>query len=92
MNEFCPYDFITKEELAKLLSNTYHLISKNISSETVKLLYKDEGNISDWAVEYVSNMTDAGIFIGNENGEFEPQKNISKEEVVVVLNRLYDMK
>ena len=85
---FCPYDFMTREEFAKILSNTYfQLIDKRILHNK-KISYKDQDKISDWAIDSVTDMTSLGMFKGNENGEFEPQKNITKEEVILTLLRL----
>lgn len=85
---FCPYDLITREEFAKILSNTYTFIKDEIVLDNNKILYKDQNKISDWAMESVNKMTSIGMFKGNENDEFEPQNSITKEEVIVTILRL----
>lgn len=85
---FCPYDLITREEFAKILSNTYTFIKNETVLDSNKILYKDQNKISDWAMESVSKMTSLGMFKGNENDEFEPQNSITKEEVIVTILRL----
>lgn len=85
---FYPYDLITREEFAKILSNTYYFIKNEITLDDDGFSYNDQNQISDWAVESVNAMTGLGMFKGNENGEFEPLKNITKEEVIVTLLRL----
>lgn len=85
---FAPYDFITREEFAKILFNTYkltHDIENNIVIETH---YKYDDRISSWAKEAVAVMTTSGIFKGIENAEFAPQKNITKEQVITAIVRL----
>lgn len=85
---FCPYDLITREEFAKILSNTYTFIKNETVLDSNKILYKDQNKISDWAMESVSKMTSLGMFKGNENDEFEPQNSITKKEVIVTILRL----
>ena len=87
---FSPYDFITREEFAKVLFNAYQCI-KNDTVATGKISYKDQSNISDWAIDSVNSMTSLGLFKGNENSEFEPQKNITKEEVILTLLRFSEL-
>ena len=84
---FCPYELLTREEFAEILSNTYHSIKSKATLDSNKIIYKDKDKISDWALESVSEMTSLGMFQGNENSKFEPQKNILKEEVILTLMR-----
>ena len=89
ITEFCPYDFITREELAKMLSNTYHCIKSDTEYENNKnITFKDAHLISDWAIESVNAMESIGILIGNENGNFEPKRYTLKEELLLALFRL----
>ena len=85
---FYPYDFITREELAKILYNTYLYIIGSEPLNVDKIAYNDNSAVSDWAIAAVSYMTDIGIFKGNENNEFEPKRNMTKEEMIVTLLRL----
>ena len=86
-NEFCPYDLITREELAKILSRTFHILdSKAITNRPITFL--DQNEISSWAKEYVSDMYLLGILLGDENNNFRPKMNLTKEEAIVALLRL----
>ena len=86
--EFAPWDYITREEVAKILVNTYKLLNENDVELNNELSYADSSEISDWAVPYVSLVSSLGIFKGDENGCFNPKANITKEEFVVALLRL----
>ena len=88
--EFAPYDYITREEFAKILSRTYSYLN-NDSIESRDLNYIDRDRISEYAVDDVKKVTQLGLMHGNENGEFEPQNNITKEEVIVTLLRLSEI-
>ena len=90
-NQFYPFDIITREEWAKILANTYQEINGDTALNPSRTTYKDQEEISDWAVDSVNSMTSLGVFKGNENGEFEPQSGIKKEEVIVTLLRIHDL-
>ena len=84
---FYPYDYITREEFAKILFKTYETLYGKMELMGV-MNYKDSDSIADWARESVSLMTDLGLFNGNENNEFMPKENITKEQVISILVRL----
>lgn len=85
---FYPYDYMTREEFAKILSNVYDFVNNEPLLYDYSIVYEDQNEISDWAIDSVYKMTSVGLFNGNEKNEFEPQKNITKEEVILVLLRL----
>ncbi|MCD8048041.1 MAG: S-layer homology domain-containing protein [Clostridia bacterium] len=86
---FCPYDYITREEAAKMLNGVYEYLGGAVESgKTYE--YDDGGEISAWAEDSVMNMTMLGIFKGTEENLFEPQRNMTKEEVIFTLNRMWD--
>ncbi len=87
-NQFCPYDYITREELAKILSNTYHYLNKENLIKEGKVLYTDKDEISDWAVKSVEEMSALGIFVGTEDGKFMPGENTTKEQVILTILKL----
>ena len=88
--EFCPYEQITREELAVLLGKVYaRKCAENI--DTCALSYSDTKSISPWAVKEVQRLTSISIFVGDENQLFRPQDNITKEETIAVLLRLMDI-
>ena len=86
--EFCPYDYITREEFSRILSETYNILSKSDSYDLSELQYKDKEQISDWAVESIENVTFLGLMQGDENGNFNPKDNITKEQVIVTVLKL----
>ncbi|MGN0182835.1 MAG: S-layer homology domain-containing protein [Candidatus Ornithomonoglobus sp.] len=83
-----PYDYITREEFAKVLSKTYYFINSDAQTAYSESTYADSQKISDWAKEYVDEMTALGIMQGKDGGYFDPKGEITKEEVIVSLLRL----
>jgi hypothetical protein len=89
-SEFDPYDYVTREELSKILSNTYYLINPKAQSDNGTHEYADQEEISHWALNYVDDMYSLNIMIGNTENEFKPQDNVTKEELIITLLRIYD--
>ncbi len=98
---FAPNDLVTREELAKIVAGIY----LNEEDEDLNPAYKpeyelrditktsfnDDDAISDWAKPYVEMAKNLGIFKGDDMGNFNPKANCTKEEVVAVGVRLYEM-
>lgn len=89
--EFYPYDNITREEFSKILSETYKMISKDELSVSSMLSYKDISKISNWAYTSIETVTSLGFMQGDENGNFNPKDNITKEQVITILLRLDEL-
>ncbi len=90
-NNFCPYDLVTREEMAKILSNLWHYLNPDSEIEIKESCYKDCSEISDWAKVYVDEMSSVGILKGDYNGSFAPKRHMSKEEVVITLMRVFEV-
>lgn len=90
--KFAPHDSITREEYAKVLSNTYDILFPDNITAANSLKYADNEQISDWAKGYVSKVTGLKLMQGMEDGKFNPNGSITKEQVIVTLLRLYNMK
>lgn len=97
---FAPDDLVTREELAKMVCGIYRGGDYEYFSgykadfelpEVTKTSFNDDGDISDWAKPYVEMAKNLGIFKGDDLGNFNPKANCTKEEVVAVAVRLYDM-
>lgn len=56
--------------------------------EEVMINIKDIDQIADWAKDAVLNVINAGIMIGDDQGRFNPQAPITRQEVAVIVYRL----
>lgn len=87
---FAPNELLTREQAASLLARTVDFFDvQNKNNNEYK--YKDEDCISKWAKKDVSRMNQLRIMIGDENEYFNPQKNCTKEEMIVAIMRLYKL-
>lgn len=80
---------IKRSELAKVLALALGLDTKNVIVSASKRF----GDVSakHWAYGYIYAMTKAGYLKG-DNGNFRPEDNITRAELVTVLNRIAGVK
>lgn len=81
---------ITREQIAVIIDRYLKILSKNVVSND-ELLFSDKENISSWAVPMVRNINTMGIMSGNDKNLFEPKKNISVEESVSIIMRVFNL-
>lgn len=44
----------------------------------------------DWSYEYIMKLASNGIIKGYEDGTFKPKKGITRAEIAVILERIYN--
>ncbi len=93
---FCPNDFLTREEAAVIFTRIIDCLHEfevaNIDTLTANdWAYNDHAHIADWAKNGVYTVSNLGIMQGTDNG-FEPKKQLTYEEAVTMLIRLYDLR
>jgi len=76
-----PRDFITREEVARIIGVTFKL-SENVESTTY---FKDYTLISPSAAGFIGTLKDEGYIAGFPDGNFGPLNNIKRSEVVKML-------
>ncbi len=85
---FAPDDPITKEQLAVILNNYLNFLGKNIPTQNENAIFADAMIISPWAQGAVNQLHKKGIMSGISDYFFEPQKDVTRAEVAVVLQKL----
>ena len=88
-NEFMPDASIKREEAAAFISR--YLGGKGYALITAsKKEYKDTADISEYAQRATTECSNAAILQGDNEGNFLPQKNITRAEGAAVLVRIKD--
>ncbi len=86
---FCPYDYLTREELSCIAGRILNHVYKQYINETDYILdYSDKADISDWAYSAAALSTKAGVLLGDSNKRFMPKNFVTKEEAVEALYRI----
>lgn len=76
---------ITREDAALIVSR----VLKDVDSDK-EISFKDAHTVSDYAKDGVIKAAQAGIFSGDDNGNFNPAANLSRAEACAILSRLAD--
>ncbi|WP_051620255.1 S-layer homology domain-containing protein [Paenibacillus sp. UNC451MF] len=83
---FLPDQSVTKAEFAVLLVRALKL-----KDQDIPLSFTDTDRIGDWAKQEVAILTKSGIVGGYEDGSFQPDKNITRAEMIVMIIRALDL-
>ena len=75
---------ITRQEVAVLL---VRLLGFENEKPQGKREYTDDDEIADWAYDSVHILSDRGIYVGYGDGSFQPERIISRQELVSVIGR-----
>src|SRR5690625_2352950 len=81
-NEFKPWENMSREHMAVVLSKLQNKEPENI--EDILKKYKDVDGESRYAKE-IAIMTEAGIFSGDEDGNFNPKATMTRQQMATVL-------
>lgn len=82
-HEMNPLGLINREEAFTILGR---LMKANPAVATPDSLpFKDNDKISEWSAGYIKIACDKGIANGYENGDFQPQRVITRGEVAKIL-------
>ncbi|MDP4182070.1 MAG: S-layer homology domain-containing protein [Bacillota bacterium] len=80
---FNPDKYITRAELATAIAR-YLNLGENITP--IEVHFKDL--LSHWSMKYVEEVYRLNIVSGYQDGNFNPNNNITRAEVLVMLNRM----
>ena len=87
---FRPNDYITREEIAKVIVAAYNQKTNNIMEPGGALYFTDIESISAWAYDYIVEATKQGFVNGVSETRFAPKNNATRAQAAVMLKRLYD--
>lgn len=89
--EFCPYDCVTRQEMAKILVNTLEVAGKDLSVSDKKkekaYSYADFGTIDSWAELDFIKAVKYGLMSGVSETELCPHANATREQAVAIISR-----
>lgn len=93
-NKFDPTKAITREEMAKIITNAYSkLTGKSVTdiSGTADSKFTDFAKVSTWAQNYVKALENLSVVNGYTDGSFKPADSSTRAEsvktVVALLNK-----
>lgn len=81
---FNPNAAITREEAAYALANAYKMTGEAGQNKT----FKDQSQISAWALDAVTSLYEAGYIKGTPEGNFNPKGSLTRAEIVTMIDRI----
>ncbi len=85
---FRPEDFVTREEMCKILCNVAKLLTDGIEADGGNATFNDAEDISDWAMPYILQMVEWGYITGTDTGEFNPQNPTTRAHAATVISKI----
>ncbi|HAA42614.1 MAG TPA: hypothetical protein DCE02_01220 [Ruminiclostridium sp.] len=82
-----PNNNITRAEMAVIVVKAASLEP----ADEINLSFKDKDEIPNWAAGYIQTAVDNGIITGYEDNTFKPSKNLTREEMVVLIIKAFDI-
>lgn len=67
---------------------SYHSSDYQIDKGVDNMKFKDDAEIPEWAKDAVKKVSDAGLMVGDEQGNFNPNQAVSRAELAVVIARV----
>lgn len=88
---FRPNDTITRQEFAVMLERIYksYFDMFNTDEKYYDLIYTDMGQISDWALQSVINVSTTGIMTAREGKKFAPLEKVNFYELSYAAKNIY---
>ena len=89
-NVFDPNGKITRQELAQAMANVLKIVGYESDGRQYLDKFDDKDQISEWAKEG-ANLSVQFELINGTNGNFNPKKDATRAEAIVMLDRLYSL-
>ena len=84
-NSFRPDNKISREEVTKILSTLEETLPENTNVKGFIDVFE-----GDWSYKYITKLAKSGIINGYEDGSFRPKNGITRAEIAVILERMYN--
>ncbi len=85
---FRPNNRVTREELAVMLTRAIAYANPSLQTENSVLALADVESISSWAEDSIYQALSLGIIKGDQQGNFKPQAEATRAEMVTLLSRM----
>ncbi|WP_171651944.1 S-layer homology domain-containing protein [Paenibacillus foliorum] len=85
---FKPNASVTRAEFSVMITRAFGLTA---ASDSNKTSFRDIDK-DNWAKSYIEILTSSGIVNGYEDGTFQPNKNISRAEMLTIISRILNLK
>lgn len=88
--EFKPKELISREEMVVMLKRALDKGMPDFDHKYKYSRFEDESNVSEWAIESVKYVRSLGVATGDTNNNFNPHKNATIQEAVILAYRMLE--
>lgn len=88
--EFAPNALLTREEAATIIFRLISTVHPDSAATELWFEFSDSEDISDWAMDNIQRICNMGIMHGVGDGRFAPKNNLTVEQAIAMLVRIYD--
>ncbi len=88
-NTFRGNNVITRQEMAVVVSKFIAFADKDLESYA-DITFTDEANIAEWAKPYVDDISKKAVVKGDNYGNFNPSKDLTRAETAVIITNIKD--
>lgn len=88
--KFASDDYLTREEAAVILFWLVDKVHPEWGANEIYYEFKDNEDISDWAIDAIQKICNMGIMDGVDVGKFDPKANLTVEQAITVIVRVHD--
>ncbi|MBQ6999320.1 MAG: S-layer homology domain-containing protein [Clostridia bacterium] len=81
-NKFYPSNQVTRAEYVKMVVEAYGLYDSHATADFIDV------TPDQWYYQYIASMVKKGYVLGNEEGTFNPNALISRQDMAVILYRV----
>lgn len=89
--KFYPNERIQRKDMAVMIHNALKFADKDLTAkniESILSMFVDSAEISDYARESTAICADAGIIMGRDTKEFDPDANATRAEASAIIERM----
>ncbi len=85
--KFEPDTPVTREQLAAIVAKYADYAGYKLGSSSTAESFKDQSDISDWAVSAINQLKNANIYTGLPEGIFAPKASVTRAQVANAISR-----
>ena len=82
---FGKKEYLSRQDMAVMLKRCCDYKGIALNTEGKEIVFSDNGNFSDYAVEAISALTKAGVINGMEDGSFRPLEKCTRAQCAKVI-------
>ncbi|OMF36928.1 hypothetical protein BK133_08425 [Paenibacillus sp. FSL H8-0548] len=85
---FNPQAQISRQEMAVIINRAYEYVFGKSTNHNQSASFNDLNKAQAWAIEAIANVEKLGIIQGDGNGEFNPERSVTRAEAAKVIAML----